>query len=813
MKNKFGMVLISFVFLCWTGFLRATDVVLQNNVGIKCVLPEKPEGFAFGSIYVNDNIIEKPLLKGIIKFLDAKDNKDNNEYWFYASKYKKLNDSKASFSGKGKVNGIDIIFTVMFETPSNLQAVRIVYDFSVSRDIEDLQAVLQYNSEFIFNWKCHMYPLVEDSKYIQCDPLAWMGIPSLFMYRDDRSLGLLWGIDPNSDYLNPTTWTRDFGLYFIDGIMPAQFRVGGLSLKKEINYHCPMQIVLTDKSDPDEMIIDLMKNWIALNKFKVEPLHVRSNDEALQLFIKGRKNTSMWYPGQGYRLEMGDPSSAFIYIGEQGLSAYFDYLIYELTDDAQWRKRAFEQMDFILKGQNSDPHDPNYGVVHTAYSLVDYGPAGKGFNSVDRGNNKGYKVDLNIYLGRYMLMLWKIVNDHEGIDRQDWYKSAILAIDWAVRQQNNDGGFPQKVEFQPIEVRWRGEEWMGTRQLSHVKYKFGEKSRSTTSGRALPALWHIYKMTKDQKYKRCLDKLEKYNLKYVHNMYYYTSHHPDLPPFELEEASIWGVCEHWLNRFEETKNKAFLNHAVSEAYLALTWKCPKQLSWVNNPTQLASAEQQHYLQYSIYCYQNRKVECLKRLYNITGNVLFDQLSERVTQNVYWTQIAEGDLMGATHERIADPWLARADSHKLDFNSMGTIYMSEQSLDLLLQIVEMYRMGKALYYGDNLVNKIYPDGKCYYSEDISEKMKVGLSVLPSKCSIKVFVNNWDEDYKKWTVKGAEDLIITTTHKVSELKPNTWYYFYVNGKSVVAYQSNSKGKIVFAYTGNLKDSTIFEVKSAN
>jgi hypothetical protein len=46
-------------------------------------------------------------------------------------------------------------------------------------------------------------------------------------------------------------------------------------------------------------------------------------------------------------------------------------------------------------------------------------------------------------------------------------------------------------------------------------------------------------------------------------------------------------------------------------------------------------------------------------------------------------------MGATHERVADPWLARADyGVPADFGSMGTVYMGEQSLDCMLQILEM-----------------------------------------------------------------------------------------------------------------------------
>ena len=298
-----------------------------------------------------------------------------------------------------------------------------------------------------------------------------------------------------------------------------------------------------------------------------------------------------------------------------------------------------------------------------------------------------YKPDLNAHLARYMLLLWQRVKEKEGIDLQDWYRAATLAIDWVLRQQSFDGGLPQKVLFEPIEDRLQ-EDWMGTSQADRVRYKSGERSRSTTSGRALVALWHIHRVTGDEKYRRALERLEDFTLRNAQNQFYYTGHHPDLPPFELEEAGIWGVAEYWLNRYEETKEARYLRHAVANAYLSLTWWCPRQLSWVDNPTFGASAEQHHFLQYSVYCYQNRKVESLWRLHELTEDPLFGDLAERVAQNIYWTQETEGDLMGATHERIADPWLAReGDRGEPDFNSLGTVYMSEQSLDMFLQVIE------------------------------------------------------------------------------------------------------------------------------
>jgi hypothetical protein len=804
-------------------------IILENNTGIKVVIPKTVNGYSFGTIYVNDIPIEKSLLNGMLLF---KDTKSNNDIWLYGSDAEKINNLKYRFSGAGSIDGSNVSFNMTVSLPEDINAINITYDFKVDKDIQGRQACLSFHNEFMSDWKCHMYPWVADSRYIQRDPLTWPGIPSLIMYRDDMSVGLMWGIDPNSDYLNPTTWTKDFGLYFINGQVPVQYRVGGRELKTEIEYSCPMQLIISDQSDPDIMITELVQSWMKNSDYKVEKLFVRSNDEALNLFIQGRKNTSMWYPGKGYRLEMGDPSSAFIYIGEQGVSALFDYMLYELTDDALWRQRSFEQMDFILTGQITDLEDPLYGYIHTAFSLVDYGPAGKGFNSYDRGSNPGYKVDLNVYLGLYMLKMWERVKIHEGIDNKKWHDAAIRAIDWAVSQQNSDGGFPQKLSFVPFEYR-EGNEWMGTGQPEYVKYRIpGEKSISTTSGRALPALWNIYNITGNEKYKRIMEELEKYTLKSFQNKYLFNSHHPDLPPHTLEEASIWGVCEYWLYRYEETNENKYLKHAVANAHLSLTWKCPKQLSWVDNPTQLGSVEQQYFLQYSVYCYQNRQVECLKKLYDFTNNDLYKKLEERITQNVFWTQISEGNLMGATHEAIADPWLAREKDNleeqmiglggkskvngsinRTGVNETGTVYMSEQSLDLLIQIVEMYRTGEYICSDESIINKSYASGLTYYSKNIKGKEITSLRVIPSQGSVNTGVKSWSENKKVWILNNNSDAGITINHIVDSLIPGSTYHLQIDNEEIATYQTTPKGSLEFSLTDNFVEAKTIKLIKRN
>jgi hypothetical protein len=804
----FTMVWMSWFLISGTAPLWAADITVQNNVGVKVAPREAAGKYALGSVSLDGQIVETPLETGVLAFRNAE---TGQLVWLPASRAEQVSASKVLFSGSDTVDGATIQFKLTVEAPADLKAVKFTYDFSSDRDLPGWQAVLAYHSDFTHRWKCHIYPYAEDSRYVQRDPLSYMGIPSVLLYRDDRSLGVFWGLDMNWDYLDPTNWTKDIGLYFIDGVVAPQFRVGGASLKANFQYEAPMQLVMTANPDPDGMITELMRNWIRLNRYWPEPLQVRSNDQALNYFIEGRKKTSLWNPGKGYRLEYGDVHTSFIYIGEQGLNAYFDYLIYELTGDPLWRTRAFEQMDFIAKGQNTNPDDPNYGVVQTAYNLSQESPGGLGFNSLDRGTNPGYKPDLNAHLPRYMLLTWKRVKDHEGTDRQDWYKTAKLAMDWVMRQQNVDGGLAQKIELRRYDTL-PDHDWMDTGYPDRVKTKVGEKSPSAASGRALPATWSIYKLTSDPKYRRFMDSLEQYTLDHVQNQYYYTGHHPDLPPIDFEEASIWGIAEYWLNRYDETHDRKYVDHAVADAYLALTWWCPKQLSWVKNPTLGGSAEQQHFLQYSVYSYQDRKPETIQRLYQATGDPLWGALAQRVFQNIYFTEITEGDFVGATHERIADPWLARKDDPgPAEFNSMGTIYMAEQSLDAFLQVVEMYRTGRDLYFGGGITNRVYPDGVTYYSEDIGDRKKANLSVLPSSGTITVKVDTWTGEQKKWTVNDPSGQEITTLHKVGDLKPHTRYRVLENSRPLGTFLSDAKGTIQFSQTVGYKASRSYEVES--
>ena len=94
-------------------------------------------------------------------------------------------------------------------------------------------------------------------------------------------------------------------------------------------------------------------------------------------------------------------------------------------------------------------------------------------------------------------------------------------------------------------------------------------------------------------------------------------------------------------------------------------------------------------------------------------------------------------------------------------------------------------------------------------DISNQKKVSLSIIPSKGTINVTVNKWNDRNKEWIISDGTEVIITVTHTLSDLNTDTKYKVYINNKLYNSYRSNSNGIIIFGYSGNLSNAQIFSV----
>ena len=629
------------------------SLVLTNAAGLRWEFPHAPGGWALGQISLQQKPLEQTATKGIVSLR----NRANGEVrWLKATKAAKSDSQTASFSGGEMVDGVNLRFVVAIDLPQDLPAARWTVAWSVDRDLDGWDLCLAWHDGFDNDWRVQSYPWAGNNEELALAPMRYCGVPGALVYQPNLSMVALFAMDSRSDYLNPTTWTGKTEFHFANRKIASQFRFGGGRLTAGTRYEVPLQLIVSDAGGFAGAITRIMQTWVTLNDFRVDDsLKVRTPPEAFAIALDGRRKMQSWKPGIGYEHHRGTP---FVYIGNNPYVAWFEYRLHEITGEKVWHDRAFEQIDFALKGQQPS------GAFHTSWyfekAARDNGAVAEGFCSWDWAHG-GYKVDINVWMARYILKTWQRVKEKEGVDRQDWYKAAIAALEWVRSQQNPDGGLPQCVDIQT-----------------------GRKSVSVVGGRALVGLPIIAKITGDDRYLKLSEDLEKFLRKEVEGRFWYTGMHPDLPPGDFEQDSIYAVVEYWLDKHDRTGDQESLDHAVANAWYGLLYWCPKQLGWVKNPTQGAHSEQQHFNQYSVYCYGNRKIQCLDRLFKKTGNPLFEQLKNRVMQLNFYTQVVDGPYRGAVTEAIADPWLERGGG----FEWRGSPYTSELVYDLMLQLMEM-----------------------------------------------------------------------------------------------------------------------------
>ena len=628
-------------------------ITLENSAGLRWELQKTPVGWTLGTLSFQGKSIEQSATEG---FLALRKLGTGEVRWLPAAQGEQADPRTAQLSGQHEIEGPTVSWTVNVILHDHLPAASFTAKWSMDKNLDGWEMCLSYHDKFTNDWCVQSYPWAGNSEEVSISPMRYCGVPGALVYRPDLSLALLFTIDSRFDYLNPTTWSGKTGFHFSNRKSAPQFRVGGGRLEAGIRYEMPLQLFFSDAGKFTGTITDIIQAWMTVNDYHVDDsLKVRTPQEAFVLALEGRRRMESWKPGIGYEHHRGTP---FVYVGNNPYIAYYEYRLYEITGEKLWRDRAFEQIDFAIKGQQSN------GVFHTSWYLRKENRSGnvtaEGFCSWDWFHD-GYKVDINVWMARYVLQVWQRVKEKEGVDRQDWYKAAIASLDWVQSQQNTDGGLPQCVDV-----------------------KTGEKSFSVVCGRALVGLPIIASITGDDHYLKLSADMERFLRQNIEGRFWYTGAHPDLPPGDFEQDSIYAIVEYWLDKYDRTGDRDSLNHATANAYYSLLYWCPKQLSWVKSPTQCAHSEQQHFNQYSVYCYGNRKIQCLDRLFKKTGNPLFEQLKNRVIQMNFFTQVADGPYMGAMTEAIADPWLER----DRGFEWRGNPYTSELVADLMLQLIDM-----------------------------------------------------------------------------------------------------------------------------
>ncbi|HBO45461.1 MAG TPA: hypothetical protein DD670_16320, partial [Planctomycetaceae bacterium] len=544
-----------------TGSPVLETMTLAGGDGLGWEIQRRSTGWTLGVLQLRGKPVDAPLTEGVLLLRSTKD----HNRWLPAAEAKKLDDRTAILSGQADVDGTRLRFTVEIKLRDDMSAAQVTPRWSVDTDLNGWEACVGCFDTTAHPWRCTIYPFSGNADTVAIPRLMYCGVPAALLFREDLSTVVLFGIDPATDYLNPGTWTGTTGLHFQSGAISPQFRIGGAKspkLAKGVDYTFPVQVFLSDAGNSADAITALARNWINANEYQVEPLTVRTPQEAFDLFVAGRRHSKMWRPGLGYQIADMWP---IICPAESPINAYMDYLLYEQTGDPIWRERAFDQMRLMLRAQHTDPADPHFGVVETNYELeedpkrwcwswrrkeyllpftgeqADTELKSGRFNSADHGRCYGFKLDKNGYAARYALLLWERVKAHEGLDRQEWYAAAVRIADWIVRQRNPDGGLPMVVDYRP------GEE--------------GTNSMSVVSGRTLVAMPAIARITGDETYSKLAEDMEAFLRSRVEGRYWFTGAHVDLWPKDFEADSVWQAVEYWLDKYDRSKDPECLKRA------------------------------------------------------------------------------------------------------------------------------------------------------------------------------------------------------------------------------------------------------------
>jgi hypothetical protein len=445
-------------------------------------------------------------------------------------------------------------------------------------------------------WRAQGYPLAANASHVDGARLEYVGWPGFLLFRPNASVVAWFGVSSLEDFSNPNTWTGATSFTFSsDGgyLVAPQYWLGAAGLAP--GQVCELTLRLLASSagggvgDTLAAVRELVPQLMRIDGYAVEPMPpIRSAADMLACFVNARRVTPMWRStpnGSAYQLQ---DIASFIYLGTTPESAFFEYNLFLSSGDYVWRNRSFAQMAFWLQGQLLDTASRHYGAVNTVYEL----PAGP-YDSTDRGNNVGFKLDLNGHMSRYALLLVEAVRAHEpDVDVSAWLTAATLSAQWIWRmgaaQAGGASGAPAGSAGFPQMIASRDD----------------APTPSVVSGRllnALPVFARVIGDTAAYNFSALFAAARAWHVDNIERTLFYTAQHPDLPWDDQEQDSVWEVAEMWLDVSDDSASSPAqkaeaLSRAVGNVMLAFLMLCPKQLTWVTHPTQMAADEQQMYSQ-------------------------------------------------------------------------------------------------------------------------------------------------------------------------------------------------------------------------
>jgi len=506
------------------------------------------------------------------------------------------------------------------------------------------------------------HPMVPSLRY-KNQLFRYAGVPAALLRRPDRSLACLFGVAKDFEYAYPThDWRGGVNIEMQADHPPVIVtNIKGGYIHSNTEHEVPIQLVVTDHDKVYRQTHALVESWCELNAYTAEPIPCdQFNDErdTANFLKEQRKRTPHFFDDATYATDHHRLDRFGTYPANTGFNIYLDLYLGLKDSDPVWFERVATQVRWLERMQiREEGH-----VADGLYCPVI--PKGKhpGFYQ-----NKEYEIEVNALGAYWLLRTAQLLNEYRddprlaalpGVDEIE--RIALRVLDAVVRYQQPDGAILQRVT------------------------DGGQLSEPVTPGHSLNAFDLAYRMTGDERWGQALRKTERWTLTHCVDPLYFVGAHPDLQARQYEEGSIHNIARYFMNKHEAGGDPQDLDRVIHLLSTAFLWRCPKQMSWVDEPTQGCTSEQTHFPQFSFYSYWCMKMMTHVKAARASGIDFFEREARFLLRQGMHAVVTEGEWAGAYRERLADPWAART----TDPDASSNLYLSELAPEYLYQLMEL-----------------------------------------------------------------------------------------------------------------------------
>lgn len=659
-------------------------VTYRNGAGLELSLNRNSEGYGIEHILVNGKSVGAPKRGDLFRIVCA--GLKPCEYSVRLPHLKE--DSTAS--------GIEVDLSGTVQTPyATIECGLLIRLHKASNAIEFL---LRYSTnhdiaariEFSFeghkpsaSWEANLYPWAANSRSLpevglddsmNRHPMVpslryknklfcYAGIPSALIRKPDRSLACLFGLAKEFEYASPGHDWRGGVNIELDECRPIRIVSGIKSgyIKQGINHEIPIQLIMSGHSNQYRQTYELLQSWCSINQYGAEAIpHPVFKDEksVVDFMIEQRKNTKWFFEGATYATDQHRLERFGTYAANTGFNIYLDLYLGLKYNDKVWFDRVATQIRWLEKIQIRDADH----IADGLYCPVI--PEGKrpGFYQ-----NQEYEIEVNSLGAYWLIKTLMMIKSSSGDDRlnslpdiEQIEQLAFRTLEGVLRHQQPDGAIPQRVTTG------------------------GQYSEVVTPAHTINAFYLAHQYTNDSRWDKATQTLEAWILDNNVDPLYFIGAHPDLQAKQYEEGSIHNVARYFLDKFHDTGEQKYLDIVIHLQSTAFFWRCPKQMSWVDAPTQGCNSEQTHFPQYSLYSYWGMKMLNHYRSAEASGIDFFADEARMLIRQMMHSIVMDGVWAGAYMERLSDPW----DSRSADPKNYSNKYLSELGPEYLYQLLEL-----------------------------------------------------------------------------------------------------------------------------